>query len=228
MIHHVAIIPARAGSKSIANKNLQKLGTKSLVQIALEQAKAVNIFERVILTTDIPILIEEHAESDWLDVRQRPDELSSDTALAKDVILDCIYHYKIKPNRYFWYLQPTSPFRTKEDFELIQDTVETGNAKSVISIVGVGQFHPARMYHVKHNKLYPIGKSNFDNKQDLPENYIRNGAFYVAEVGAFLKYQDFELFPVVPHLMPRERSINIDEPMDLIMAQAIASKVGHR
>ena len=72
---NVAIVPARLGSKSILNKNLQKIGAKSLVLRTITSAINSGIFKKIILTTDIPVLIEEYQNSQHITVRMRPPNL---------------------------------------------------------------------------------------------------------------------------------------------------------
>lgn len=218
---HIAIIPARDGSKSIKNKNLQILGKTTLAHRAVDQALKAKIFSKVYLTTDIPALVDEFKNSLEVALRHRPAPLCTDLALMKDVVLDCLENYGVPDAWYFWLLQPTSPFRDKKHFQEIVELIGRHDAKSVISVKDVGANHPNRMYTIKKNNLYPLRYTNFNNKQELIEAYIRNGCFYVSEVRAFKKEGSFTAFPCVPYLMEEGESINIDGPMDLLMAQAV-------
>lgn len=57
----LAVIPARAGSKGLPNKNLQKLQGISLIGRAVILAKSIETIQHVIVTTD-SLLIAEEAE----------------------------------------------------------------------------------------------------------------------------------------------------------------------
>ena len=48
----VAIIPARAGSKSIKNKNLIQIKKKPLIYYPIKSAKKSNLINRIIVSTD--------------------------------------------------------------------------------------------------------------------------------------------------------------------------------
>jgi len=54
MERHICIIPARAGSKSIKNKNLLKLNHKTLVALAVEVALESKVFDKIVISTDYP------------------------------------------------------------------------------------------------------------------------------------------------------------------------------
>ena len=93
---------------------------------------------------------------------------------------------------------------------------------SVISVVDVGPNHPNRMYTVKEAELLPLRQNNFDNKQDLINVYLRNGCFYVVKCEEFLKHKTFYLKTCISYLMPKERSVNIDDEHDLMWARMMA------
>ena len=48
----VAILPARIGSKRLKHKNLKLLGNKYLFQWSLDIIKKINIFAKIIVTSD--------------------------------------------------------------------------------------------------------------------------------------------------------------------------------
>jgi CMP-N-acetylneuraminic acid synthetase len=223
-MRHIAIIPARAGSKSIPNKNLQKIRGRSLVRWAVDAAKEADFFGSIILSTDIPALFEEYGQDKAVTLRERKERLATDTAVMGDVVLDLCRTLDIQGDDYFWLLQPTAPFRTLEDFERILSLIRAHKPSSVISVKDIGPNHPNRTYTIRNNLLKPLRFTNFENKQALLPVYIRNGAFYVCKVSSFLERQcRFDVHPCVPYIMDEQRSINIDGPLDLLLAQAAAS-----
>ena len=225
---HIAIIPARAGSKSILNKNLVKLDNKtSITEMAIDMALDVKFFDKVILSTDIEYFLDIYERK--CQVYKRPARLCEDETLMKDVIIDVInglpYDQIKNKKNYIWLLQPTSPFRMQKDFHKIRELVTKEKYSSVISLKNVESFHPSRMYTQYNEKLYPLKRNNFFNKQDLPDVFIRNGAFYVFNIGEFIEHQTFYMSPCYGYKMPSSRSINIDGPDDLLLAQAYYKKV---
>lgn len=218
---HVAIIPARAGSKSIINKNLIKLGREGITERAIRLAKECRKFDRIILTTDIPVLVDRYLEDPQIEVRVRPPEMGEDHTLMADTIVDVIRTMKIPLDTWLWLLQPTSPFRRREDFITIMEIVKTEKYKSVISVRDVGPTHPDRMYTLKNNRLYPFRYTCFKNKGDLLPVYLRNGAFYVLQAGDLMEKKSFYVSPCAGLIMPERRSVNIDGPLDYEMAKVV-------
>lgn len=221
---NVAIIPARCGSKSIINKNLQKLGNKSLVERAVQSAIDSRLFSKIILSTDIPSLIEEFRDNPKVTLRERPAELAQDQTLMLDTVLDVLDSCEVKDSDIAFLLQPTSPFRTSQDFKDIMAMFGDDGTESVISVCCVGPNHPNRMYSIKQNCIYPIRYTSFENKQNLPDFFIRSGHYYAFRVGSFRKQKTFFLKSCRPYVITRDRSINIDEPFDLLVAKLLVEE----
>lgn len=221
---HVAIIPARAGSKSITNKNLQKIKGKTLVDRAIDAAKEAGLFDQIVVSTDIPILLDELSADPKLTVIHRKSDLATDEAMMAGVVLDALAQAEIPNPHYFWLLQPTSPFRSKSHFTEVEALIARHRPMSLISVKDVGPNHPNRTYTIVRNELKPLRFTNFDNKQTLKEVYIRNGSFYVCHAGEFRKHRNFYIDPCVPYVMGESDSINIDGPLDLALAQQVAKR----
>ena len=218
---NVAIIPARYNSKSIKNKNLQRVGPTSLIDRAIKSAIESGVFDKIIISTDIPSVLDEYCSDKRVIVRPRPESLCQDETLMKDTVLDILTCLKIKAQDIVFVLQPTSPFRDKKDYNSILDIMNENKTNSVISMVDVGANHPNRMYTVKDNEIHPLRHTRFSNKQDLIRVYIRSGHYYVFRCGKFKEDQNFYIKPCRPFFIDHQRSINIDTPMDLAIARLL-------
>jgi CMP-N-acetylneuraminic acid synthetase len=214
---HYAIIPARAGSKSIINKNIKMLGNRSLYRWTLDAAIAMPFFERIFITTDILLIVKEHQQTDRISIRNRDASLCTDTALMHDVIKDVIKTFKLNGG-FFWLLQPTCPFRQGFHFYEIKRLIQEYKLSSVISVKQCQDDHPNRCYTIKKGKLYPLRYSNFKNKQDLMPIYRRNGSFYVCDIDKFIAQDQYLLEPCSPLVMDPKYSINIDSQFDFDQA----------
>ena len=107
----VAIIPARAGSKGLKNKNIIDLCGKPLMAYAIEAALKSEVFSRVIVSTDSERYAE-IAKDYGAEVMMRDEELASDTATTYMVVENILK--KLGDMDYFVLLQPTSPLRNEE------------------------------------------------------------------------------------------------------------------
>lgn len=217
-LSNIAIIPARAGSKGIINKNLQKIGRSSLITRAINIAKQSKIFDLIILSTDIETAILDYESDKKVTIHKREASLCDDITNMDKVVESVIKEFKIN-NSLVWLLQPSSPFRCVNDFNKISEIFRRNQINSLISVHDVGAHHPNRMYTIVKDKLKPIRFSSFKNKQELPKMYIRSGHFYVFKSDLFKK--TFLIDPCYPFSIERQRSLNIDEYFDLELAKLV-------
>ncbi|MDO8564464.1 MAG: acylneuraminate cytidylyltransferase family protein, partial [bacterium] len=143
----LAIIPARAGSKRIPNKNIRDFCGKPLIAYAIEQAKAVPFIDRVIVDTDSPEIAEVAkqygAEVPFL----RPAHLATDTSGINDALSHLFARLKqeegYEPD-YCVLLQTTSPLREERDIEACWQLMQKTGADTVLTVAPT---HP-RLYHL--------------------------------------------------------------------------------
>jgi CMP-N-acetylneuraminic acid synthetase len=158
----------------------------------------------------------------------RPHVLSSDTALAVDVLKHAITHEEKRLQIRFDYvvmLQPTTPLKLTEDIDgAINKLIQTG-CESVVTMVDVGANHPARMYKIDNDKLVGVMDEGIAMRprQELTPIYIRNGAVYAFRREVIDKYNALLGNDVRPYVMPTERSVNIDNLLDLYLAEYLIS-----
>ena len=102
----LAVIPARAGSKGIPNKNIRIVGGHPLIYYAIRNAKESRYITDIIVSTDSPNvgLI---AQQMSVNIRWREDKLCGDDVTLDAVIYDAIPHHVAWD--YIITLQPTSP-----------------------------------------------------------------------------------------------------------------------
>ena len=82
----LAMIPARGGSKSVPLKNMALLNGKPLIDYAINVAKKTSMISRVICSTDSE-KISNYCKENFIEVQQRPPELSEDHVTTIDVII---------------------------------------------------------------------------------------------------------------------------------------------
>ena len=186
----MAVIPARAGSKRIPNKNIKNFSGKPLIVYTIEQALSASYIDRVIVDTDsediAKIVRENKAEVPFL----RPAELAQD---ASQVIYNIIYTLnKLKDNdgydpTHVIILQTTSPLREVEDIDKCWDLMQHSDATTVLTVCST---HP-RLYHLtEDNDIVLVNgtEAASTNIQDWTPGYILNGCFvYIIDTKALLK-----------------------------------------
>jgi len=219
----LAIIPARGGSKGLPRKNVLPFAGKPLIFWTIEAAHSSQYIDHIILSSDDEEIINV-AKLNNVDVPfVRPDNLASDTASGADVVLHALQNcpgFDI-----LVLLQPTSPLRRADDIDgAIEKMIEL-KAQCCLSLSESGK-SPYWAYEIDDNQhllsVMPELDSKADNRQDLPETYYLNGAVYVAYSKWFQLNRDFKTKETIGYVMPRERSIDIDDKLDFIVAETLA------
>lgn len=222
----LGLIPARGGSKGIPQKNLKKILGVPLIGYTIQSALGANSLTRVLVTTDDKKICKV-AKEYGVDVIDRPNELSNDLSPMIDVVAHAIEQEEKIGNFYDFIvlLQPTAPLRNSFDIENALNLIKDHKYDSLISVYQVSDAHPIRMYRINNNIMLPIWSvSGNPNRQMLPPVYHRNGAIYIFKPK---QVKDGALWgkKIAPYIMSREKSINIDEPIDLDIAKILIKKV---
>jgi CMP-N,N'-diacetyllegionaminic acid synthase len=219
----LAVIPARGGSKGVPRKNLKALGGLPLIAWTIRAAAAAKGLSRVIVSTDdaeIATVSREHgAEVPFM----RPADLATDSAKSIPVIQHALKAAETgdKPFDAVLMLQPTTPFRTAADIDAAVERLDQTGADSVISVIDVGGYHPARMKYLEEDRLVdPPFCEAYENqpRQELRTMYLRNGAIYLTRRDILLD-GSFKGRDCRALVMPEERSTNIDTLNDFQLAE---------
>jgi CMP-N-acetylneuraminic acid synthetase len=220
----LGLITARGGSKEIPRKNITLLGGKPLISYTIEAATHSKLLGRCIVSTDSQEIIEVCRKWDADIPFVRPSELAQDDTPTLPVVLHALDTLQESYDAVML-LQPTNPFRTAEDIDqAIRLLILDPSADSVISVVKVGDNHPARMKQVIDGVLIdpPFAEeTEGQRRQDLPEFYLRNGAIYLTRTNVIIKQQSLKGKRSLAYIMPEERSVNVDGYLDLLLAETI-------
>lgn len=225
----LAIIPARGGSVGVPRKNIRAVAGKPLLAWTIEEAKKSKYIDRLILSSEDPEIISVARRWGCEVPFVRPSELAQNHVTGIDPILHAIQTLSERYD-YVVVLQPTSPLRIAEDIEgCIEKCIDLNKPACVT--VSMPDKSPYWMYHVDENEiLKPVlpQKEAILLRQKLERVYALNGAVYVAKIDWFLENKRFIGEETAAYIMPRERSLDIDDELDLRVFEAIISKRGKR
>lgn len=218
----LAIIPARGGSLGIPGKNLQPLGSKPLLAHTINAAKEAKSIKRIVVSTDDQD-IASLAESLGVEVVWRLEELSSSTSSSESALLHVLDHLHAIENyspELLVFLQCTSPFTVADDIDGAIKTLFEKKADSVLAVTPVHSFlwefnEDDEAVAINHNK--GIRKL----RQENANQYLETGAVYVMKVSGFIEARHRFFGKTTMFIIPRDRSIEIDEPLDLEIAEKV-------
>ena len=213
-----ALIPARGGSKGVVRKNVRLLGERPLIAHTIAAAQKSQTVTRFLTSTDDDE-IAAVAQAYGSLVLRRPPELAADDTPMIPVILHALDYWEESPD-YFVLLQPTTPQRTAADIDAAVQLLHETGADSVVSVYQVEDHHPTRMYVLENGRLHPYATEPTSRlRQALTAVYHRNGAIYACRPQLLRDHNTLIGPDTRPYLMPRARSLNIDDEMDFAFAE---------
>jgi len=221
----IGIIPARAGSKRLARKNILPLAGKPMIQWTIEAAKEAGCFAKIVVTSDDPGALQV-ARTCGVTPLVRPAELSTDTATSENVVDHAITVHATEGEHFdaVVLLQPTSPLRTAEDIRVATELFAERSAGSVVSVCRA-EHPPEWMTTIPDDRalahFYATLRRLPRRSQDLPIHYRLNGALYIARMKRFLEERSFYCDPGYAYVMPPERSIDVDTELHLMECEAL-------
>lgn len=218
------MIPARGGSKGVSRKNVRDVAGKPLIAWTIEAALRSCVRDSFFVSTDDEE-IAQVSRSCGASVQMRPAELAGDRTPMIDVIRYVFLQNEAVQKKqfdHFLLLQPTAPMRLARDIDAALKLLRDEGADSVVSVYAVEDVHPARMYTIEQQQLKPLWPEPKGSlRQDLPDVYHRNGAIYACTREFLMSEKRLWGGRMVPHVMPKERSANIDDEMDLRIADLL-------
>jgi CMP-N-acetylneuraminic acid synthetase len=220
----LGLIPARGGSRRVERKNLAEVGGRTLVRRALDTALQSGCLDAVALSSDDPQILAQADGLDGVARIERPAELAGDDALAIDVVRHAL---ETLGERYdaVALIQATSPFTLPEDVCGCVELLERTGAGSAVTVARAEHAaHPLKLKLLDGDRLTPwIEDDRMAPAGDLPELWARNGSVYVATL-ATIEAGSLASDDVRGHPMPRERSVDVNDPLDLEFARFLAAR----
>lgn len=218
----LGIITARGGSRGVEKKNIADLAGKPLIAYTIDAVKQSQLLTRCIVSTEDEEIADVSRSLGAEVPFMRPKELAEDTSTSIDVVQHTINMLKAAGEEYDYVmiLQPTSPLRIAEDIdESIKKIVDT-DADSVMGMVEIQDFSIPKLKFIKDDQITSIFED--EGKQSAHRNesqnaFKRNTAIYLTKTDLLMQG---DLFGKIsrPWIMPQERSLDVNDPIDLEIA----------
>lgn len=224
----VAFVFARGGSKGLSRKNLLPLAGKPLIVHSIDTARALPRVDKVVVSTD-DIEIADVARKAGAEVPfLRPPELASDAApewLA--------WQHAVRTLReagetvdIFLSLPPTSPLRVPADVDCCLDVLLNTSSDAVITVREAERNPYFNMVRQEANGLMHLAvEGAFHRRQDAPKLYDMTTVAYAARADFILAAGRIFDGKVRAVQIPRERALDIDTELDMLIAATLVGKV---
>ncbi|MCX6334701.1 MAG: acylneuraminate cytidylyltransferase family protein [Bacteroidia bacterium] len=221
----LAIIPARAGSKSIADKNIRSLLAKPLMAYSIEHALNCDRINRVIVSTDSK-LYAEIARSYGAEVPfLRPEDISGDLSNDYEFFVHALDWLRTQENYLpdiCVQLRPTHPVRKTEDISSMIDLlISRPDADSVRSVVMNRSHIPYKMWFLSQDSvLKPFTEDKLIHepynqpRQKLPVTYFQNASVDVIRTKTILEKGSLSGDIILGYVMDEEYDIDCEEDFE--------------
>jgi CMP-N,N'-diacetyllegionaminic acid synthase len=228
----LAVVPARGGSKGLPDKNIRALCGKPLLAWPIGAAMKSQYVDRVIVSTENARIAKAARRAGAEVPFMRPIELATDTAKSVDVIVHALHCFSDQKVYYDYViiLEPTSPLTEASDVDTALQMLHKARerADSIVGISLVGGTHPDFDVRLSGEGLIsPYASSDFSSlkrRQDVEPIYFMEGSLYVSAVDVFLARRTFYHDRTLGYVVPRWKSFEVDELMDLICIKAIMAR----
>ncbi len=229
-VSRICTICARGGSKGLKNKNVMPLKGRPLIAHSVIQALATKLFDVIAVSSDSPeILAAAQAAGAQLLIK-RPDEMATDTAAKVPAIKHCLLESERLTKRTFDVLvdlDATSPLRTPQDVIDVVEMLEAGDASNVITACPARRSPYFNLVEVGADNVVRLSKppaSAIVRRQDSPDCYDMNASIYAWWRQILIDEPRVFLDKTRLHVMPRERSIDIDDDVDFLVVETLMTK----
>ncbi len=231
MSETVAIIPARAGSKRVPNKNIRLLAGHPLIAYSIRAVQDSGVFERVVVSTD-SAEIARIAESYGAEVPGlRPAEFAGDSSHDIGFLRDAMDRWVKGNDDQLWgIVRPTSPLRSGSTLrDAFTHLCDSPWADSIRALRPVTE-HPGKMWRVdpvtgEASTFIDQGGAFNGPITELEKLYVQASSFEIVRRGAVLEHNSIAGKRVLAYFMPEHESIDVNSEEDWsTLERAISEK----
>jgi N-acylneuraminate cytidylyltransferase len=224
-----AFIFARGGSKGIKDKNIRMVAGKPLIAHSIASALASRSISRVMVSTDGEA-IAEASRAYGADVLMRPAALASDDSpelLSWKHAVDASGAFGPDGQDLFVSLPATSPLRSPEDVDGAVAKFRAGGCEVLFGISPSRRSPYLNMVTIGDDGLIRVvlDDARSYRRQDVPDVYDITTCVYVTTPGFVRDCRGRLMDGRVGYVViPPERSLDIDDPFDLHLAELLLTR----
>jgi N-acylneuraminate cytidylyltransferase len=228
----VALIPARAGSKRVPDKNIRVIAGHPLVAYTIACALQSQIFSAVVVSTDSEHYAEvsRHygAEVPFL----RPGEFAGDLSPDIEWVEFTLDELRRAGREYdcFSLLRPTSPFRQPATIVRAWKEFLAEDGVDSLRAVEKARQHPGKMWVVRGRRMHPLLPLTPENQpwhssqyQSLPEVYVQNASLEIGRTQVVFEGRTIAGNVLLPFFTQGYEGFDLNQPHDWRLAEELAA-----
>lgn len=226
----IALIPARAGSKGVPDKNIRKLGGRALVEWSIAACKKAMSIDRVVVSTDSgeyrDLCRELGAEVPFL----RPAEISGDRSTDQEFVVHALDWFAAcgSEPEYVVHIRPTTPFRAPHAIdEAVAAFRALSSATALRSVHEMAESAYKTFEVVSGGMMKRVGSDSTDldvannARQQFPKTYMPNGYVDVLSTAFIRKQGLLHGDRVMPFITPPVTEVDTLEDFDYLEYQLL-------
>ena len=221
-----AFVFARGGSKGLPKKNLKKIEGKTLLQHSVDTAKQIKEIKEIYVSTEDSSIKKEAIKLN-VNIIPRPKDLAKDNSDEWKAWQHAVKYLKKRNESFdvFVSIPATSPLRKVEDIKACIAALDTG-VDSVIVVTESARSPWFNMIKRKENGDSELVNKNKNiyRRQDAPKTYDLTTVAYVTRPNFILSAKGVFDGNCKSIVIPKERSIDIDDIYDYELAKFLFSK----
>ena len=224
----VAVIPARAGSKGVIDKNIKSLAGHPLLTYSIAAARLANRIDRIIVSTDSEkyanIAREYGAEVPFL----RPDEISGDNSTDYDFVrhlLDWMKKNEEYKPKYLVHLRPTTPLREPRYIEAAIEQIKQDDSATALRSVHEMSESAYKAFEIERDYLKSIGSGSSDleasnaPRQKFKKTYQPNGYVDIIKTTYVIENHKLHGDHVIAYITPNVTEVDTIEDFEYLEYQ---------
>lgn len=227
----LAVILARAGSKGLPNKCMVPVLGKPMIAYTFEHAKSARSVDAVVLTTDSQEAAD-LARQHGVEVIDRPAELAGDSARVDDSVRHAVQQYEAAHAAFcadvVVILYGNIPVRADGAIDRAVEHLVRSGGDSVRTVAPVGKMHPDWMHKLDGDRLIQYRPNSIHRRQELESVYFHDGAVIAVRRQPLLEAASDRNDPHAFFGKDRRAiiqgphdAVDIDEPLDVLVAEAV-------
>ena len=210
-----AIIPVRAGSQRVKNKNLKPFAGTTLLEIKIETLKKVQGIDEIIVSSDSDEMLT-IAEKHNVSTHKRDEHFASNIVNNSDFMQNLS---TIVSEGCIMYAPCTSPLLSSETITEIVKKFEDNGSKNVVTVT------PQKHHMWLDGRPLNYNPSESPNSQDLPDIYSVNYGCCILSKEDLYKSKNVVTDEPTFHITDEIESIDIDTEFDFMTAEFVYKRV---
>lgn len=213
----LAIIPARANSKEVKNKNIKKINNQPLISHTIDFVKKLKFINKIIVSSD-SLKIKKISEKKKVEFFLRPKNLATDKSKIDKTLLDILKKKTLANDfKYLLLFEPTSPFRKLQTIKECIKKLKKPEISSVFTVCKTNKL----LGEIKKNRFRIIG-DNIRRRQDRDNIYFECGSVYGLKIKSFLQNKKIIDKNSYPLEINEIEAVDINSDFDFQVAKCLS------